>query len=192
MRAGWVFVKAGPRWPGDGPRRAVIPLDINVLAVGAAPYDHQHTLLGGFGLPSNGAPVGYESHWHELIERGAFRQVITHGAPDHDHEAARPWHMAFVFCTDAYAAELVASADTHIAAEAEVTEGEGGGYAIGDLDDTLWTPSERTTWEGRISAVLGLDLPSVVDRPCRLVWWLLGALLARRTSNEVGYRMQNA
>jgi len=191
MKAGWVFVKAGPQWPGTGPRRAVIPLDINILAAGEAPYDHTHTLIGSFGLPSNNAPSGYENHWHELIERGAFRQMITHGAPDHDHEAERPWHLAFVWCSDAYASTLASSDDVYIAAQAEVTE-QDSSYTIGELDDTQWTAGERSTWEARIGAVLGLDLPTVVDRPCRLVWWLLGALLARNTSNEQAFRMTSA
>jgi len=190
-KAGWCFVRAGPLWPndGDGLLRAVIPLDINVLQAGPAPYDHTHTLLGGFGLPSNNAPVGYELHWHELIEHGAFRQMVTHGAPDHDHADARLWHLAFVYCTDAYAALLVASNDTHIAAECPIDEETG---EIGDPDETPWSAGERTTWEGRMSAVLGLGLPAVVDRPNRLVLWLLGALMARRTSNERGYRMTSA
>ena len=190
MKAGWVFVRAGPQWPNGGNEllRSTIPLDINVLQAGPAPYDHTHTLLGGFGLPSNNAPAGYELHWHELIEQGAFRQMVTHGAPAHDHEAALAWHLAFVLCTDAYAALLAASNDTHIAAECPINE-DG---TIGDLDETPWTAGERTTWEGRMSAVLGLGLPAVVDRPNRLVLWLLGALMARRTSNERGYRMTSA
>jgi len=193
-KAGWIFVKAGPQWPngGDGLIRSTIPLDINVLQPGPAPYDHAHTLLGGFGLPSNNAPAGYDLHWHELVERGAFRQMMTHGAPDHDHEAARLWHLAFVFCTDAYAATLAVSNDIYIAAQAEVTEDGEGGYSIGDLDDTPWNAGERADWEARMGAVLGLDMPAVVDRPCRLIWWLLGALLARRTSNSAAFRMVSA
>ena len=65
MKAGWCFVRAGPMWPdgGDGLLRAVIPLDICVLLPGAAPYDHTHTLLGGFGLPSNRSNSGGSRYW---------------------------------------------------------------------------------------------------------------------------------
>ncbi|MBU0846604.1 hypothetical protein KKH23_05390 [Patescibacteria group bacterium] len=184
-KAGWVFVRAGPLWPdgGNGLLRSTIPLDINVLQAGPAPYDHSHVLLGGFGLPSNNAPAGYELYWHELIEQGAFRQMVTHGAPNHDHEAALAWHLAFAYCTDAYAAVLEASNDTHIAAVCPIVGG-----VIGDPDATPWTAGERTTWEARISTVLGLDLPAVVDRPARLVAWLMGALQARTSTNEAALR----
>ena len=188
-KAGWVFVKAGPMWPNGGNEllRCTIPLDINVLQAGPAPYDHTHTLLGGFGLPSNNAPAAYELHWHELIQHGAYRQMVTHGAPVHDHETALVWHLAFVYCTDGYAAVLEASNDTHIAAVCPIVGG-----AIGDPDATPWTVGERTTWEARIGAVLGLDLPAVVDRPARLVAWLLGALQARTSTNEMALRFVRA
>jgi len=60
--------------------------------------------------------------------------------------------------------------------------------AIGDIDTTVWTSAQRTTWETRCLDVLGVMLPVEVDRGKRLVQIFLGCLLSRQTDHERGYR----
>lgn len=202
VRAGWVFVRnehdAGantnePKWPAEVTiLKSVIPLEVYTLE-GKPAFPHSHTLVGGFGIASKDAPVEFQHHWHAVITDpwGGYYEQITLGADVHIHDdKGYPlWFMAFIAVDEMDIQVLVDSSDVHIIVEVNITQDPmGGDYIMGDMDETPWSPAERTLWVDRVGNVMGLSLPAVVDRGSRLVRWFIGLLMARRTFYERGLR----
>ncbi len=197
-KAFWLFSKNAGTGAQDDPNRPSLdafsgrwtsPGDIVKFTGPIGPNAHQHLLVGGIALPDDELGDG---HRHYFVKAGATWQQVTVGGPDHTHDyththpALDPipdWYMVFWAGSDAAAAGIAASPDNSIIVEAEIVDG-----AIGDLDNTPWTPAEVATWQTRILNVLGIELPAEVDRGNRLVLLFLGVLLSRQSGDERGYR----
>jgi hypothetical protein len=201
VKAGWIFVKNNgnnePDLPVDG--NYVNPLEIHRITGGPAGFEHTHLLVGGVALPSvDRAGQPDAAHTHYVAWFNDAYQQVTVGATNHTHTLnvlnnvlSPDWFLIFWHGSDADAAIIAGDANCIIAAEAEVTPNEDGGYDIGALDSTPWTPAERTLWETRMRNVLALSLPVQVTAPDRLVALFVGALVSRPQQREVWLRPIN-
>lgn len=192
-KAGWIFTpcvddgsgRLVPYMPsGDGLRSLTNPIDIFRLS--GSPTPHVHFMSGSLAAPNM---VLGDGHWHAAIRAGDVYRQWTIGAPDHEHEdLERPtWFMPFVVCSDAYALLINSDPACHIVATCEIMQEPDGSFTIGPEDETPWTSGERSTWVSRFNTALGLTLPTEVDRPNRLVLFVIG-LNARRYSDAAPLR----
>lgn len=183
MRAGWIFTPCIVG--GDGTLRPYFPAGTNpsftntieVYRLTGSAVPHVHYLAGPFAVPN--MDLG-DNHWHAVLRSGAFYQQYTFNAVAHTHtDIERPtWFMPFVVTSDPEAAAIIADPQCYLVAECPI-DGEG---VIGPEDATPWTTEERDTWEALFSAALGLNLPAEVDRPSRLVMFVVA--LNRRQYDE--------
>ena len=204
MKAGWIFVQNDtsgginqPYLPPGVGGKMVAPLEIHRITGGPSGFEHTHLLVGGIALPSLDM-VGdtYEAHSHYVVwYDGQYRQ-ITVGAPSHTHDIntlggvlSPDWFLIFWIGSNADAATIAADAKCAIAVQAVGVENDDGVIEFVDLDDTAWTPTERTQWETRIGNVLALDLPDEVTNGERLVAFFIGALTSRPQQRERWLRM---
>lgn len=203
MKAFWTFAVNDGDGSSDNPNRPHLPAgfggkmtcpgDIVRLQTTAG---HLHLLVGGYAIADDNlvGEVG-EGHTHLVVKLNDTWQQVTRGATSHDHplnEAGGTlipdYFLLFVVCSDADAVAVAAEPGCYPVVEAAVTQDEEGGISVGALDNTLWTGAQQTTWEARMLNILGVQLPTEVDRGKRLVLVFLGALLSRQTSDERGYR----
>lgn len=182
-------VTVGGKWTSPG--------DIVRLTGPAGPNAHVHLLVGGVALPDdNLAGLAGEGHRHYVVNINGNWAQVTVGTTNHTHtlnigasgQPVPDYFMLFWAGSDAHAATIAGDANCFPIVEAAMTQDGDGNWNIGDLDGTVWTGGLQTTWETRCLNILGVQLPSQVDRGERLVRLFLGALLSRQTGDDKGYR----
>lgn len=195
-KAFWLFSEndgGKPHLPVGFGGRTTCPGDIIRLQTA---YDHKHLLVGGYAVADDNL-IGEtgEGHTHLVVKVNDTWQQVTRGTTSHDHPLNESggnlipdYFLLFVVCSNADAAAIASEAGCYPVVEAEVTVSEDGGISIGALDSTQWTAWQQTMWESRMLNILGVQLPSEIDRGKRLVKLFLGALLSRQTGEERGYR----
>jgi hypothetical protein len=204
MKAGWIFTtndtsggENTPYLPPGVGGKLVAPCDIFRITGGPSGNEHNHILVGGIGLPSvdREGLVG-EHHYHYLAwYNDAYRQ-LTIGTTDHAHDIntlngvlSPDYFLVFWIGSDADAVTINADPKCVIAVQALGVESDEGAIEFVELDDTAWTPTERSTWETRIANFLALDLPDEVTNGVRLVAFFVGALVSRPQQRERWLRM---
>jgi len=209
--AGWIFCKndnGSPHLPLGVGGSFVNPLEIHTITGGPSGFEHTHLLIGGAALPSLdrvGQPD--EHHRHMVAWYGNQYHQLTIGATNHQHDINPPvetepgvfvpgdtemmhadWFLIWWKGSDADGALIVADPECVIAVQAvgEQVEVEPGEFEeqFNELDDTLWTPAERTLWENRMGSVLAITLPPEVNAGDKLVAYFCGALVGRPNQRE--------
>lgn len=189
MRAGWFFcftvynpemMELLPEWPAGFDRStvALTVYDVRRLDSDAAPADHVHQVMGTLAFQNDGLGDG---HYHYVQHFGGAWHQVTEGPSHHEHPFLAggvddvrflpDFFIGFLSCEDAAFAELDASNRWFLIGEAEVTEGEEGGWVFGDIDNTLFTTQEKNAWTARFAQALGRRMPDVITNPRRLVSW---------------------
>ena len=199
----WMFATNDGDGTSDNPNRPHLPAGFSgrttnpgdVLRLGTA-FDHKHLLIGGYAIADDNL-IGDAGggHTHLVVKIGDTWHQVTRGAADHDHplnvgaagNLIPDFFLLFVVCSDADAVAIASEPGCFPVVEAEVTQTEDG-ISIGALDNTQWTAGQQATWDTRILAVLGVQLPAEIDRGKRLVLAFLGSLLSRQTGDEREYR----
>lgn len=197
MRAGWFFVRTDANGDMIIPASAwyTAPFEIHSITGGPSGNEHTHLLIGGFGVASIDREGEVdENHTHNVILYDGANQIVTTGATNHNHSLKKvgvvlkpKWMLAFTYSEDAIFQQWLDSTDAYLAAEATLTPTKTG-YTIDGLDKTTWTAQERTTWETRIEAVLGIHLHPAITNGDRLVAIFCGALVGRPQQTESAAR----
>jgi hypothetical protein len=196
MKAGWVFARddgGTPSLPDGIGGRYVNPLDIVRITGGPAGNEHTHLLVGSLAMHSDQIGVFHE-HFVTDVTGQWVQLTLPDSVTEHDHDLplvdgilSPDWFLLFWAGSDADAAVIASDADCYIACQAEIVEVDGESV-IGALVDEQWAAEERATWEARIENVLGLALPTEIDRGKRLVQFFVGLLLARGNQPEIALR----
>jgi len=206
MKAGWIFSLNLGDGSWENPNRPGLPEGIGgettipgqiVRLTGPGASPHRHLLIGGWAQADENlvGEVG-EGHYHYVIKVGDTYHQTTQGAQVHTHTLnigvngllIPDFYLLFWGGTDADAATIIASPTCWIIVQAQVTQ-ENGVWVVGDLDNMVWTQEERDTWEARILNVLGVILPSEVDRGRYLLEFTRNVLLIPTHSDERSFRM---
>ena len=201
MKAFWLFSTNAGDGSEDDPNRPALPAGVggrwtcpgDVIRLTGSPVPHTHLLVGGVALPDDNLGDG---HRHYVVKVAGSWQQLTVGATSHTHTlnlnaagGLNPdYFLLFWAGSDANAAAIASDPNCYPVAEASVVSDGEGGWTIDDLDNTQWTSAQQSTWESRMLDVLGVQLPSQVDRGARLVKLFLGVLLSRQADNETAYR----
>ena len=201
--AGWIFCKndsGKPHLPAGVGGSFVNSLEIHTITGGPSGFEHTHLLIGGAALPSvDREGEADEYHRHMIAWYGSQYHQLTIGATNHQHDLtvvnngngdvlSPDWYLIWWKGSDADAALIVADPLCVVAVQAiaEQVEVEPGVFEeqFNELDDTLWTPIERTQWETRMEGVLAIALPPEIDSGQKLVEYFVGALVSRPNQRE--------
>ena len=200
-RAFWMFsANAGDGSEGNENRPSLpsvggkwtMPGDVIRLTGPAGPNAHRHLLVGGVALADDNLGDG---HVHDVVLSGEQYVQVTVGAVNHTHalntgagsRLVPDYYLLFWAGSNADAVAIAGDSDCYPVVEAEMTQGEDGGWSIGDLKGG-WATQDTTWWRTKMLDILGVQMPAEVTNGRRLIRLFLGALLSRQSGDERGYR----
>jgi len=199
-KAAWLFAKndnGTPKLPLGVTGGFVNSLQVHTITGGPVGFEHTHLLVGGLALRSLDRKGEADEHHTHLVAwyHDVYHQV-TENATSHQHVLtldangvlSPDWFLIFWKGDDSDAALIQADTECIVACQAvgEYVEVDDGVLEeqFNDLDETLWTPAERTLWETRMGNVLAIDLPTVINAGDKLVAYFCGALVGRPNQRE--------
>jgi hypothetical protein len=205
-KAFWLFAKSTGDGTADDPIRPALPHvggkwtspgDV-IRLTGPTGNDHRHLLVGGIALADDNLDgQAGDGHVHYVVKAAGQWVQVTVDAPNHTHDLnvdangnlLPDYFLLFWTGPDADAVTIANDAQCFPIVEANVVEGDEG-VSIGALKDG-WATEDTAWWHAKILQILGVQLPTEVDRGKRLVRLFLGALLSRQTGDEIGYRFRS-
>lgn len=204
MRAFWLFSQnvgtgddSDPVRPDlDGINgRWTCPGDI-LRMTGPVASPHVHLLVGGVALPDDNLDgLTGSRHFHYLVYNGTswYQTTVDNvgSTPAHTHTysiAANNRPIPDYLLTFWGGSNSQADALLDRPGNIHIVEAVLSGNQVASLDNTPWTAPQRTAWYNQILNILGIKLPTEVDRGKRVVMLFLGALNSRVADDDRNYR----
>ena len=194
-RAFWLFSKNSnsgstnensPTLPSGLSGKWTNPGDIVRLKTVAG---HEHLMIGGYAVANDELADG---HYHLVAKINDNWQQITQMGTTHTHpldlslsgEIIPDWFLLFYVGPNSDYDLIDAHAQCLIVVECPI----GADDLIGEMESVKWTAAEQSWWTDKILVLLGIELPSAIDRGKRLISLFLGCFLSRPILDERGYR----